>query len=546
MSSNIPTRRVTRATQRLDENTLKGRSLTTRTGNSKSGNALSSAVVPLASGPSKANSTLDVNTQHKRKREALGEVTNNNKNKAVIPRGVTDDGTIIKPQVVIQTKTTRTTAKVPVRKTRNGSVHSITSVTEKKAKANQHTEDAMAVDEAAPTLYRVTRRVASSVLENSSKTLITAPQIIEEPFEEKDDNEPEVQERAFKKRRTSSDIEATVEPAEDPLADDEALPTVTLDEAQSHSQPENAAEEDSEEEVTCWDDLDAEDHDDPYMVSEYVVDIFKYLSQCEEQTLPSSNYMYHQKELCWKHRGVLMDYLIGIHFRFKLTPETLYLMTNIIDRFLSVRVVSLSKLHLVGMASLFIASKFEDIMSPSVSNLALISNGEVKEDELLKAERYILKTLNWGVSLFPQPMNWLRRVSKADGYNQDVRAVAKYFLEIHVVERKLVGVKPSLLAAASIWLGRLILGVFGWTPNLAHYSGYSEKKIIPIANIMLSYCLRPEKHENFVRKYSTKKYSKVAVYVHDWITSRWTLGEKVSLQDELPYLIALGTERQEE
>lgn len=157
-----------------------------------------------------------------------------------------------------------------------------------------------------------------------------------------------------------------------------------------------------------------------------------------------------------------MDYLIGIHFRFKLSPETLYLMANIIDRFLSVRVVSLSKLHLVGMASLFIASKFEDIMSPSISNLAHISNGEVKEEELLKAERYILKTLDWTVALFPQPMNWLRRVSKADGYNPDVRAVAKYFLEIHVVEKKLVGIKPSLIAAASIWLGRLVLNIFGW------------------------------------------------------------------------------------
>lgn len=164
-----------------------------------------------------------------------------------------------------------------------------------------------------------------------------------------------------------------------------------------------------------------------------------------------------------------MDYLIGIHYRFKLAPETLYLLTNIVDRFLSIRVVSVSKLHLVGMASLFIASKFEDIMSPSVTNLAHISNGEVQEDDLLKAERYILKALDYKISNYPQPMNWLRRVSKADGYNHDVRAVAKYFLEIHLVEKKLVGIKPSLLAAASIWLGRLTLGTFDWVSIVSRF-----------------------------------------------------------------------------
>lgn len=34
-----------------------------------------------------------------------------------------------------------------------------------------------------------------------------------------------------------------------------------------------------------WDDLDAEDADDPLMVSEYVVDIFQYMRQLEVPTI---------------------------------------------------------------------------------------------------------------------------------------------------------------------------------------------------------------------------------------------------------------------
>ncbi|KAF8589101.1 hypothetical protein K439DRAFT_1629000 [Ramaria rubella] len=242
-----------------------------------------------------------------------------------------------------------------------------------------------------------------------------------------------------------------------------------------------------------------------------------------------------------------MDYLIGLHYTYRFAPETLYLAVNIIDRFLSMRVVSLSKLQLVGLSGFFIACKFEEVLAPSVGNLltAGAMQDDAKEEDMLKAERYILKTLNWNVSPYSQPMNWLRRISKADDYDPQVRTLAKFFLEIHVVERRLLGVKPSLIAAASIWLGRLVMGKFVWTPNLAHYSGYSEKKIIPVANIMINYCLRPERHENFIRKYASKRYAKTSVYIQDWITSRWAVGDKISLVDELPYLTALVTEGKE-
>jgi len=35
-------------------------------------------------------------------------------------------------------------------------------------------------------------------------------------------------------------------------------------------------------------------------------------------------------------RAVLIDWLINIHMKFKLLPETLYITVNLIDRFLSV------------------------------------------------------------------------------------------------------------------------------------------------------------------------------------------------------------------
>jgi hypothetical protein len=51
-------------------------------------------------------------------------------------------------------------------------------------------------------------------------------------------------------------------------------------------------------------------------------------------------------------------------------PETLWIAINIVDRFLTRRVVSLVKLQLVGVTAMFIAAKYEEILAPSVDEVS--------------------------------------------------------------------------------------------------------------------------------------------------------------------------------
>jgi hypothetical protein len=187
--------------------------------------------------------------------------------------------------------------------------------------------------------------------------------------------------------------------------------------------------------------------------------------------MPNPNYMESQKELAWKMRGILTDWLVQVHFRFRLLPETLFLAVNIIDRFLSARVVSLAKLQLVGVACMFVAAKVEEIVAPSAANFLYCADSSYTEVEILQAEKYILKTLDWNLS-YPNPMHFLRRVSKADEYNVQVRTIGKYLMEISCLEWRLIAAPPSLLAASSIWLARIILGREEWVsaPSLLSVS----------------------------------------------------------------------------
>ncbi len=115
--------------------------------------------------------------------------------------------------------------------------------------------------------------------------------------------------------------------------------------------------------------------------------------------MPQAHYMERQKELQWKMRGILVDWLVEVHTKFRLLPETLFLTVNIIDRFLSLRVCTLNKLQLVGITALFIASKYEEVMCPSIQNFVYMADGGYTDDEILKAEQYVssLNSHGWSI-----------------------------------------------------------------------------------------------------------------------------------------------------
>lgn len=211
-------------------------------------------------------------------------------------------------------------------------------------------------------------------------------------------------------------------------------------------------------------DLDAEDLDDPSMCAEYVREIFDYYFALETVTQPNPNYMDHQDDLEWKMRGILIDWLIEVHTRFRLLPETLFLAVNIVDRFLSQKVVPLDKLQLVGITAMFIASKYEEVLSPHVGNFVHVTDDGFTIEEVLSAERYTLATLKYDLS-YPNPMNFLRRISKADNYDIQTRTLGKYLMEISLVDHRFLEYKQSHVAAAAMYLARMILERGGWVSD---------------------------------------------------------------------------------
>jgi hypothetical protein len=218
------------------------------------------------------------------------------------------------------------------------------------------------------------------------------------------------------------------------------------------------------ESTRTQEDLDDEAMD-PTMVGEYAEEIFAHLRYLEVKMLPNPFYMEEQTELQWSMRSVLMDWLVQVHSRCNLLPETLFITANFVDRFLSGKIVSLGKLQLVGATALFLASKKEEINCPTLSEIVYMVDNTYSGDELIKAERYMLNILKWELE-FPGPMSFLRRISKADDYDLETRTLAKYFLEVALMEERFIGCPCSFSAAASHCMARLMLKKGHWVCSL--------------------------------------------------------------------------------
>ena len=148
----------------------------------------------------------------------------------------------------------------------------------------------------------------------------------------------------------------------------------------------------------------------------------------------------------------------------------MYLTVNIVDRFLSSKVVQLDRLQLVGVTAMFIAAKYEEVLSPHVQHFVHVADDGFTEAEILQAERFVLGALDYDLS-YPNPMNFLRRISKADHFDVQTRTFGKYLLEISCLDHRFLVHPPSQIAAAAMHLARVVLGRGEWVRLLNHSFG---------------------------------------------------------------------------
>jgi transcription initiation factor TFIIIB Brf1 subunit/transcription initiation factor TFIIB len=194
-----------------------------------------------------------------------------------------------------------------------------------------------------------------------------------------------------------------------------------------------------------------------------------------------------QSDINEKMRGILIDWLIEVHLKFKLLPETLYLTISTIDRYLSVADVHRSKLQLVGVTSMLIACKYEEIYPPEVRDFVYITDKAYTAEEVLEMEVSILNALEFNFTV-PSILKFIDRYIKVLELDAKTYMTAKYLSELSLLDVKYLKSLPSRLAAAAVYLSVKINknADANWNQDLCELSRLQEKDIRETAKILCS------------------------------------------------------------
>ncbi|XP_045641281.1 G2/mitotic-specific cyclin-B2 isoform X1 [Ursus americanus] len=229
-------------------------------------------------------------------------------------------------------------------------------------------------------------------------------------------------------------------------------------------------------------DIDHEDWENPQLCSDYVKDIYQYLRQLE--TLQSiSPHFLDGREINGRMRAILVDWLVQVHSKFRLLQETLYMCVAIMDRFLQVQPVSRKKLQLVGITALLLASKYEEMFSPNIEDFVYITDNAYTSSQIREMETLILKELKFELGR-PLPLHFLRRASKAGEVDVEQHTLAKYLMELTLIDYDMVHYHPSKVAAAASCLSQKVLGQGRWNLKQQYYTGYTENEVLEVMQHM--------------------------------------------------------------
>ncbi|XP_043752094.1 G2/mitotic-specific cyclin-B1-like [Cervus elaphus] len=259
-------------------------------------------------------------------------------------------------------------------------------------------------------------------------------------------------------------------------------------------------------------DVDAEDGADPNLCSEYVKDIYAYLRQLEEEQAVKPKYLMG-REVTGNMRAILIDWLVQVQTKFRLLQETMYMTVSITDRFMQDNCMPKKMLQLVVVTAMFVASKYEEMYPPEIGDFAFVTDNTYTKFQIRQMEMKILRALNFSLGR-PLPLHFLRRASKIGEVDVELHTLAKYLMDLTMLDYDMVHFPPSQIAAGAFCLALKILDNGEWTPTLQHYLSYTEESLLAVMQhlaknvVMVNRGLT--KHLTIKNKYATSKHAKIS------------------------------------
>ena len=239
------------------------------------------------------------------------------------------------------------------------------------------------------------------------------------------------------------------------------------------------------------------------VLEEYYQNITQFLIKKDTENSIRKDYMHSQKDINSKMRAILVDWLVDVHQKFELLPQTFFSCIQLLDRYLEKKKIIRTHLQLIGICCLMIVSKIEEVYSPMVKDYLAVCDNAYTRRELLEMESEILLIINFNV-LCPTSYDFLMNYNAKIQIEEKLFYYAQYLLETSLLELNYLKHNSAFLAAGAIFFTNKIFKKEGWSSENERITGMTEAQIKSAAKDLFIILQKTEKSE---LKAMTKKFS---------------------------------------
>ena len=229
----------------------------------------------------------------------------------------------------------------------------------------------------------------------------------------------------------------------------------------------------------------------------------------EEKTLEFKiipNFMDNQIEINNRMRAIVVNWMIEVHDRFKLLPDTLYLSIIIFDRYMSiVNNIKKERLQLIGVTSLLIACKYEEIFSPEVRDFVCILDRTYEKEDLMEEENLMLKILKFEVT-FPTSLRYFEILRVEFGIEEKYYNHGYYLLELCLLDCRFSKYMQAVIAVTVCFFLLKIYYKITFKQFMGRYIKIKENEI---KECLIDICFLIDNIDNSIYPAVNKKYKNI-------------------------------------
>jgi transcription initiation factor TFIIIB Brf1 subunit/transcription initiation factor TFIIB len=224
----------------------------------------------------------------------------------------------------------------------------------------------------------------------------------------------------------------------------------------------------------------------------------------EETQLPDPNYFKRQSSIHPWMRATIVDWLVDVHKALKLHTDTLFTAVTLIDLVLSRCDIPQSKFQLLSGAALLLAAKGEELHPPGLAEFSKVTSNAFNVEDFAQIESEISEVLEYQIHPV-QSCHFLKRFLQMIDTFTKLTMIAHYINETALLDNSMIGVRPSIQAAAAV---AVALTICKGESKVITNTGYSTVQLQPMANKLLA---SVQQFGNSQFKAIRRKYSRRAL-----------------------------------